>query len=133
MTGVLADTHIFAWYRLTPDRLAAAQRRTLQQLESTGEPLFISAITLYELAAVVERGRLPLEVPLESWLVEIEEHPLVRILPLTARIAAEAMHLGSDFPRDPGDRIIVATALVHGLRLATADDRIRRWGKVRFV
>jgi PIN domain nuclease of toxin-antitoxin system len=55
------------------------------------------------------------------------------VLPITAAVAAESARLGRDFPKDPADRIIVATARCHGLRLVTADEHIRRWGKVPVV
>ena len=55
------------------------------------------------------------------------------MLPLSARIVAESIRLGGGFHNDPADQIIVASARCHGLRLATADERIRRWGKVSLV
>jgi PIN domain nuclease of toxin-antitoxin system len=58
---------------------------------------------------------------------------LIATLPLTTKIAAESVRLGEDFPNDPADQIIVATARCHNLTLITADERIRKWGKVRVV
>jgi PIN domain nuclease of toxin-antitoxin system len=52
---------------------------------------------------------------------------------VTPQIAAESVQPGADFPKDPADRIIVATALCHGLRLMTVDERIRKWGKVLLI
>jgi PIN domain nuclease of toxin-antitoxin system len=40
---------------------------------------------------------------------------------------------GSGFHNDPADQLIVATALVHGLRLISDDRRIRQWGGVRLL
>ena len=45
----------------------------------------------------------------------------------------EGVRLGEDFHKDRADQTIVATARCHGLRLLTADERIRRWGKVTLV
>jgi PIN domain nuclease of toxin-antitoxin system len=70
---------------------------------------------------------------LDVWLDSIDSHPLLTILPLTARNAAESVRLGDDFPNDPADQIIVATARCHNLTLITADERIRKWGNVRVV
>lgn len=61
------------------------------------------------------RGHHQVPVPVGTWLEEIESHPLVEVLPITARIAAESVRLGRDFPKDP------------------ADQRIRRWGKVPVI
>jgi len=70
---------------------------------------------------------------LDTWLDSIEFHPLITILPLTTKIAAETVPLGEDFPRDPADQIIVATARCHGLTLISADENIRKWGRVSVV
>jgi len=130
MNGLLLDTHILVWWRTNPWRLPRAQSRLLAELEKREEPVCISVITLWELAKMVERGRLEIDQPLELWLEELEGHPLISVLPLTARIAAESVRLGKDFHRDPADQIIAATARCLGLRLMTADGRIHRWGKV---
>jgi PIN domain nuclease of toxin-antitoxin system len=133
MASVLLDTHILIWWLLDSRRLGTEQVRILEALESRGEPLAISAITLWEIAVMVARGRLEIADSLDNWLDQIETHPLIVVMPLTARIAAEGARLGEDFQEDPADRMIVATARVHGLRLLTVDNRIRRWAKVPIV
>lgn len=130
MPSILLDTHVLVWWRSDPGRLSKAQAQTLREMERIGQAAAISAITLRELAVMGERGRLDIAVPWDAWLEEIERHPMLRVLPLTARIAAESVRLGEDSPKDPADQIIVATARCHGLRLLTADEQIRRWGRV---
>jgi PIN domain nuclease of toxin-antitoxin system len=85
------------------------------------------------MALLAARGRIAVSRPLDLWLSEVENDPLLEVFPLTARIAAESVQLGEDFHCDPADRIIVATARCHGLRLVTADERIRRWGKLPLI
>lgn len=133
MEAVVLDTHVLVWWRTDPSRLSRVQGRLLGELEARGAPIQISAITLWELAKMVERDRLRIDRPLDVWLMEIEQHPLIAVLPISARIAAESVSLGDDFHRDPADQVIVATARCHGLPLATADQRIRRWGRVPVV
>ena len=133
MLSLLLDTHILTWWRLDTGKLSAAQIRAIEAEERRGHGVAISAITLRELAVAVDRGRLSVGQPLDVWLEGIERSPLITVLPITSRIALESVRLGPDFPKDPADQIIVATALCHGLRLLTADERIRRWGKVLLV
>jgi PIN domain nuclease of toxin-antitoxin system len=133
MQDLLIDTHILVWWRTEPRRLSRQQRRVLDDLEAQTGVARISAITLWELAKMVERGRLQIDSPLDLWLAEIEAHPLLSVVPIDARIAAESVNLGADFHRDPADQIIVATARCKALTLVTADERIRRWGKVLIV
>ena len=64
----------------------------------------------------------------------IEQHPLIRIIRLDAYVARESTMLGTSMQKaDPADQLIVATARVHGLRLVTADDRIRKSGLVPVI
>lgn len=130
----ILDTHILVWW-LHNDaaRLSKAQSRTLVDLEQTGEPAAVSAISLWELAMLRERGRLGTTKPLDELIEDVESHPLLKIVALTGIIAVESVRLGDDFHRDPADQIIVATARCHDLALITSDERIRRWGKVRVV
>lgn len=96
-------------------------------------PAGLSAISLRELARMIEGGRLTVDMSLESWLDSIASHPLLTIFPLTPEIAADSVRLGDGFPRDPAGQIIAATARHHGLKLLTSDDRIRKSGKVAVV
>ena len=133
MISFLLDTHIVVWWLLDLDRLSKVQAHALDNVEEHGYSVGLSAISLRELAKMIQRGRLVVGAPLESWIEELESHPLITIFPLTPTVAVESVRLGNDFHRDPADQIIVATARCHDLTLITADDRIRKWGRVRVV
>ncbi len=133
MISYLLDTHILLWWRMGFQRLTKAQGQVLDDLEERGQAVGLSAISLRELAQMIHRGRATVGMELEAWLDSLDSHPLLTILPLTTKIAAESVRLGDEFPNDPADQIIVATARCHDLTLITADERIRRWGKVRVV
>jgi|SRR5688572_4345681 PIN domain nuclease of toxin-antitoxin system len=119
------DTHTLVWWLTGDQRLTAAQAAALERAEGRGDRIGVPAICFWEIAKLVERGRLELEVPADEVFEEIEDHPTIRILDLSPRIALESTRLGPGFPPDPADQLIAATARVHGLRLVTADDRIR--------
>ena len=129
----LLDTHILCWWTLQPSRVSRAQRHALRAVAERGDSVGISAITLWELAMMADRGRIEPPMPVDLWLAEIEEDAGIDVLPMTGRIAHESVVLDSGFPKDPADRIIVATARCHGLQLLTADTRIRRWGGVAIL
>jgi PIN domain nuclease of toxin-antitoxin system len=133
LISYLLDTHILFWWRMDFSRLTRAQAQILDELEERDQAAGLSAISLRELAQMIHRGRAVVEMQLDAWLDSIESHPLLTILPLTGKIAAESVRLGDDFPNDPADQIIVATARCNNLTLITADERIRKWGKVRVV
>jgi PIN domain nuclease of toxin-antitoxin system len=121
------------WLHDEADRLDKLQHRALVETERWGEAAALSAISLWELAMLRQRGRTRTKRPLDQMLEQIESHSLLTILPLTCSIAAESVRLGDDFHRDPADQIIVATACCHDLTLITADDRIRNWSRVRVL
>jgi PIN domain nuclease of toxin-antitoxin system len=129
----LLDTHILVWWRQDFKRLSKTQAQLLTNLEENGQVAALSAISLRELAKMIQQRRIEVDMPLEPWLADVASHPLLTLLPISPRIAAESVRLGGDFHRDPADQIIVATARCHTLTLITADERIRRWGKVRVV
>jgi PIN domain nuclease of toxin-antitoxin system len=133
MISFLLDTHILVWWHLDSAKLSRAQTQVLEDLEEQGQPAGLSAISLRELAKMIQRGRLTVDMSLESWLAGIASHPLLTIFPLTPEIAADSVRLGDTFPGDPADQIIAATARHHGMKLLTADDRIRKSGKVAVV
>jgi PIN domain nuclease of toxin-antitoxin system len=70
---------------------------------------------------------------MDAWLADLVLQPLIEVLPITPEIAAVGAQLGSGFHKDPADRIIVATARCHGLKLLTSDERIRGWGGVGVI
>lgn len=125
---IALDTHAVLWMLAKPEKLSRRARRAIEQARTNHEGLAISAVTLYELAQGVFRNRMQVHAELDEVLAEIEE--LVAVMPLTSAIAARAAKLPDGFPRDPFDRIIAATALVHGSQLVTADGPIRRSGVV---
>lgn len=124
--SLVLDTHVLIWWITNSDQLSKTQIAALERADARGEPLGVSAISFWETAKLVERGKLELQVPLDELFDDLEDHPSIRVLPMTPRIALESTRLGAGFPSDPADQIIAATARVHGLRLITADARIRK-------
>jgi PIN domain nuclease of toxin-antitoxin system len=89
--------------------------------------LALADISLWETAKLTELGRLQLSVPLAEFF-RLAVAPELTVLPVTPAIAERVTALeASGFHKDPADQLIVATALVHGLRLITDDHRIRQW------
>jgi PIN domain nuclease of toxin-antitoxin system len=121
---ILADTHIVVWLAFEPGRLSRKARNAINQARRNGAGLAICDVTLLELATLASKGRIRLDISLESFLGEVEARFVV--LPITGRACVRAMGLPASYPKDPADRIIGATALVEGLTLVTADQEIRR-------
>ena len=86
--------------------------------------LFVSSISSLEIARLVWRERLTLAGQLRTWISETLNKLKAETIPVTHEIALAAYELPGEFHRDPADRILVATAVVHNLTLMTADNRI---------
>ena len=121
---ILLDTHVVVWLALDQTHLSKNARAAINDARENGDGLAISDITLLELATLSRKGRIRLEISLESFLEEIEARFIV--LPISGRACARALGLPATYPKDPADRIIGATALVEGMSLLTADREIRR-------
>ena len=121
---ILVDTHVVVWLALDQTQLSKNARAAIDDARRNGDGLAISNITLLELAALSSKGRIRLNISLESFLREVEAH--FTILPISGRACVRALGLPAAYPKDPADRIIAATALVEGLSLLTADRAIRR-------
>jgi PIN domain nuclease of toxin-antitoxin system len=121
---ILVDTHVVVWLALDQTQLSKNARAAIDDARRNGDGLAISDITLLELATLANKGRIRLNISLESFLREIEAR--FTILPISGRACVRALGLPAAYPKDPADRIIAGTALVEGLSLLTADRAIRR-------
>ena len=121
---ILVDTHVVVWLAFDQGQLSKNARAAINEARQNGEGLAISDITLLELTTLTSKGRIRLDISLESFLREIEARFIV--LPISGRACVRALGLPLTYPKDPADRIIGATALVEGLSLLTADRKIRR-------
>jgi PIN domain nuclease of toxin-antitoxin system len=120
---LLLDTHVLLWWLSDTERLPPAIRSAVEAAGPEA-PLWVSDITLWEIATLESLGRIDLGLPLRDWLERATAPPLVRRLGITPAVAAEVAVLPDDFHRDPADRVLVASARVLGATLATADRRI---------
>ena len=116
----LLDTHAWIWWVSRDRRLGQAALDALDARPSDGRPL-LSDISLWEVAMLVERGRVSLATALEDWLTAASHPRSVTLVPIDAAIAGEVAALPASFHRDPADRVIVATCRVLKAPLLTKD------------
>lgn len=129
---ILLDTHALVWWVADTARLSARARRAIRAALREGQ-VAASAISLFEIATAIRRRRLVLGVPPEQWLGDIRRLPELRFEPVSAEITEIAGSFEESVPGDPADRIIAATAITVGLKLVTADERLRRSPRLQTV
>ena len=126
----LLDTHVWIWAAEELERLGPRMRRALAD-PSNGRS--ICCISTLEIARLAAGGDIILKIPLTDWIERTLTDLRMESIPVSNEIAVEAYRLPEPFHKDPADRQIVACSRLHGLRLATADDRILQWKHVASI
>ena len=126
---IVLDTHIWIWWVHGDPQLPQSHHDYIQGHEAEG--LGVCAISCWEVAKLVERGRLGLPVPVGEWLAQALGYPGVRLLELSPSVSVESTQLPGAFHRDPADQIIVATARLYRCPLVTLDQAIRAYPHVQ--
>ena len=121
---LLLDTHIWLWLVDDPERLG---RRTMQELKSADNDLWLSPISTWEILTLQQKGRIKLYGDITEWVAHA-----VSATKLTA-FTHEVALAGHQFPYDldPADRFLSATAMVFDLTLVTADERLLGLGNIK--
>ena len=133
---ILLDTHVLIWWvngdlsRLSKAALAAID---LHNQSNQKQQLLVSAISCWEVAMLLKRGRLSLSMDSEKWFNLIFAIPAIKFLPLQPRVAINAIRLPEPFHADPADRFLVAQARQLNLPLVSADARIRKYAHVQSI
>lgn len=127
------DTHTLIWWVNGGDALSPAASEAIVDAVSRGTGVQVSAISAWEIAMLVSKGRLALSMDLDDWLATVAAIPDVRIVPVTAQVAVQSTRLPGAFHADPADRMIVALAREQNATLITADHRIQAYPHVRWL
>ena len=129
MKEVLLDTHVWIWVSIEHKTALSGKAKTLLRQD---RQKWISAISCWELAKLVEKKRISFSIPLVTWIRRSLNELSINIADLSPEIAVESTQL-RDFHNDPADQIITATSRVLGMPLLTSDKRILDYTGVKTV
>jgi PIN domain nuclease of toxin-antitoxin system len=124
---IVLDTHAWIWWVSDPQKLGRAAKQEIHRTTKIGIP----AVCCIEVATLAARRRITLDRPPLQWLQDSLALDRVDLLALTPAVAVKAAELSADFPGDPADRLIAATAILHSAVLITKDRNIRQASIVR--
>lgn len=119
----LLDTHIWVWLLSGRPNLRTSVLTLIKEASET-DALFLSPISMWEVALKNSRGNLTLTLPIREWLARASTLPGLSLAPITPAIAASSAEFPAEFHGDPADRIIAATARNEGFTLITHDKRL---------
>ena len=117
---LLLDTHVWLWNLVAPARLG---RRARIAVRRTGNELWLSPMSVWEVLLLAERGRIRLDSEPRRWVSEALASSPVQAAVVTAEVAIRSREVMSAHA-DPVDRFLVATALTYDLTLVTADETL---------
>lgn len=127
-TGIILDTHIWVWLNTGSRELSKEVISRIDAASLTGQ-VCIPAIVVWEIATLVAKGRLTLNMPTEEWIREALSKRGVELIGLLPEIAVESARLPGSFHGDPADRLIVSTARIKRLPLLTRDSKILSYSR----
>ena len=126
----LLDTHTWLWWSSEDRRLSKRARAAIARSQAH-EDVWVSLISIWELAKKIEKKQLVLDRPLDQWLDAATTLPGLHLAEITRPILVESCELPQPFHGDPADQIIVATARRENAVLVTRDDKMRGYSHVR--
>ena len=123
----LLDTHVVVWWQAGGDRLSRDARQSI----AAAAGLLVSPLSWWEVATLERLGRLDLDRAATIWVRDLLEDPRIATAPLSPEAAVWAGTLGTDFPGDPIDRLIYATARDLRVPLISKDERLHGYAQDR--
>ncbi|MDP2054873.1 MAG: type II toxin-antitoxin system VapC family toxin, partial [Acidobacteriota bacterium] len=117
---VVLDTHAWIWWVTSDRRLSRRARAAIQKPLARGE-VWISMISIWEMAKKVEKGQLALDRPLDEWVEAALSAEGLHVAEMTRPILVDSCRLPLPFHGDPADQIIVATARSLSATVVTKD------------
>ena len=129
---IVLDTHVWVWWVSGVEPLPPKARRLIRAAREQ-KAVYLSSISVWEVAQLTARGRLQLTMDVVDWVAKSEALPFIHFIPVDNVIAIKSVQLPGTLHQDPADRMIIATALTLGFPLVTRDEKIARYPHVRTI
>lgn len=130
--ALLLDTHVALWLESGDPRLRSTTHAAIDECWRSGGTIYLSAVSAWEIAMAVDKGRLTLDLPMAEWIaLFLNNRPGLEPIALNHAMAIRAYELHAFGHNDPADRMLVASAIELRCPLVTYDDQIRRFARSR--
>lgn len=129
MKAILLDTHVWIWLSLKKHKFLSGKAKNV--IKSVDQK-WISAISCWELAKLVEKNRIGFSIPTITWIRRSLNQYNINVADLSPEIAVESTVLRG-FHKDPADQLITATSRILGMPLVTSDRLIIDFSEVETI
>lgn len=128
MAALAIDTHALVWYVEGSPQLSAPALAALHMAQTLGEPIYVSSVSLVEIAYLVEKGKLP--APLFDRIMQLlrQGQTVLTAVSFTLDMAETLRNIPRSLIPDMPDRMIAATAQALGVALVSRDQQIQSSG-----
>ena len=131
---IVLDTHALIWWVNDDQQLTDKARKAIEkEISSEDGQVFISTISAWEIAMLVQKGRLALTMDVKDWIDIVAAIEGVRFVPVDNEVAMQSARLPGEFHTDPADRMIVALARRQSIALVTSDAKIQAYKHVKTI
>ena len=130
---VLVDTHILLWWVSGDAQLSTSAKQTIETTLKSDDEVLVSSMSAWEVAMLVEKGRLVLTMDVAQWFEHVKRIDGLRMVPVDETVGILSTQLPGEFHKDPADRMIVATARKFAIALVTADEKILAYTHVKTI
>lgn len=129
---IVLDTHVWVWWLSESHSLSSKVQKLITEAKAK-QAIYISSISVWEVAQLSTRGRLQLTMDYPDWIVQAESLSFINFVPVDNHIALRSVQLPPPLHQDPVDRVIMATALILGMPLITKDEKISRYPHLKTI
>jgi PIN domain nuclease of toxin-antitoxin system len=124
---IVLDTHVWLWWLLGEEALTDEERETLDEAAARKD-IAISAASIWEVELLERKGIIQLQPNIRRWIDLATKPEICKVIPIEKEVILAQEKLPDNFPDDPADRLIVATALHYQYGLATKDKKLQKLG-----
>ena len=125
------DTHVLIWYT-EGSNLSESEVNLIETARKKG-CLYISAISIWEVAMLVSKDKIAFSIGLDQWIHQLLSTPGLKVIDLTPSILVQSCDLPIYPHKDPADRLIISSSRAINSYLMTADHRTIKYANQGYL
>lgn len=121
---ILMDTCAIVWDALEQPQITPKASKAINRADEHNA-LIISDISIWEISMLTKKGRIEIATTAANFINLFLQSRNIAVMAISPEIAELSTNLDSKINKDPADRIIAATSIIHNAQLVTADSNLR--------